>query len=933
VAAVWGEAEIEVHIDGKSLPGEVQAAARLAAAQGGRAFEPAFRKAMSRAVRNSVKDFASSLGNMVQTLVLSSGAVRGLYRQTLRLREGFKNLGGQIKNFTTSTLSKVRRGFGEVFGDIRDDHIKTMAELRESFKAMKPTIEDWAASFPKATKFIQDTGGAIRKFRTDMATMGREMRDEQIVVMRDLRESFRAMKPSLEDLQQSFPGVTRALRTTRNGFIRAKDAAVDFGQTVKGLGPDMDFVRPAADRIRESWANLTQTLNVGRSGARGAKEGILDLRAAMENLRIDLEGTGEEADKTNEKIGNGTRRASRRGVGGIRSLISSWKGLPHGLRQAVFWITLVISALGTLSVLSSALSGTILTLITMLTTLGAAAGIATVGFFGLFGEGEVLTAGAQRAKDAFVELGAAFHGLQTGIVSNMFANMEGPIKSITAALPQISEGLNAFSANIGMNIGRIFESLASDDSIQNINALFSGMQPILNALTTAAIGFGDAIAEILVISLPFAEKFAVAIGEVATQFSTWASSEEGRARITKFFETAERIMPLVMDLVVALGNALAGLVTPTTIKGTEQFLTSLTNFVPVLGQVVGVIANLNIFGVIAALLDTFGAALAPLIPPLLTLADVIGTQLVAGVTSLAPQFALLGETLAPIITNLTPIVEALLPTLFALIGSGIGVLTGIIDVFSALIEVLIGTGEETTVFGEVVINVLNVIGPAFAIWNSMVSGGLKIIADLLRGDSSAAWQHFEDIVHGVVDALGLNWDNMKIGMDILKQKIKDVLAGIEGFFRDFGRTVTGIFDSIAGAIEGAIGWFNDLFNAASNASSAAAGAANSGGGGGRGALPQAMGGIHFGPTHVLMGEAGPEAIVPLRRPLSAVDPSVRALSAFAQGIGTPRMAAGGVVTGGKSISIAEGAIQVNGSIDPRRTAIEVVNRIVERAVA
>lgn len=932
MAAVWGEAEIEVHVDGKSLPAEVRAAARQAAVAGGNAFEPAFKKAMSKALRNSIKDFSKSLGDMMQTLVLSSGAMRGLYQQSRRLREGFQTLGSQIKTFSNTTLGRVRRGFGEVFGDIRDDHIKTMAELRESFAAMKPTIEDWAATFPRTTKVIQDTGGAIRKFRTDMATMGREMRDEQIVVMRDLRESFRAMKPSLEDLQQTFPGVTNGLRGIRNGFNRARDAASDFGARVKALGPDMNDVGESAGRLSTSWDRLIRTFAVSRGGADAVRDNVRDLEVAMENLRYDVEGVGEATDETNEAIGNRTRRASRRGVGGIRSLISSWKGLPHGLRQAVFWTGLVISALGTLSVVGSAVSGTLITLVTMLTTLGAGAGIAAAGFFGLFGEGENLTEGAQRAKDAFVQLGEAFHGLQTGIVTAMFDDMAPSIQAITDALPKISDSLNAFAGSVGDNIGRIFEALASEEGVNNINALFEGMRPILDALTTAAIGFGGAIGDILVISLPFAQNFAEAIGDIATQFNEWTSSDEGRERIKTFFETAERIMPLIVGLFVSLGNALAQLVTPETIAGTEQFIQDLTDFMPTLGELVEAVANLNIFGVIAAGLELFGGALAPLMEPLQNLATIVSEQLIAGMETLAPKFVELGEALGPIIEQLGPLVEFLLPLLFQIIGSGVDVFIGIIEVIGAFSEALFGSGEDTTEFGRIVGEVLTTITGIFLVWQTMVSTGLHIIASLLRGDASGAWQAFEDAVHAVADALGLDWDRLKVGMDVLKQHIKNVLSSVEGFFRSFGSTVEGIFGGIGDAIGGLIGMMNDLFGAASSASSAVAGAASAGGGG-RGPLRQAMGGIHVGPTHVLMGEAGPEAIVPLRRPLSQVDPSVRALSAFAQGIGTPAMASGGIVSGGRSINIENGAIQVNGSLDPRRTAIEVINRIIEKAVA
>lgn len=89
----------------------------------------------------------------------------------------------------------------------------------------------------------------------------------------------------------------------------------------------------------------------------------------------------------------------------------------------------------------------------------------------------------------------------------------------------------------------------------------------------------------------------------------------------------------------------------------------------------------------------------------------------------------------------------------------------------------------------------------------------------------------------------------------------------------------------------------------------------------------ASGGVLMGPRRILAGEAGPEAIVPLSRPLNQVDPSVRALSAIAQGL-TP-MAGGGVV-GGRSITFASGAFQINGALDPQRTALTVANRIAER---
>lgn len=91
----------------------------------------------------------------------------------------------------------------------------------------------------------------------------------------------------------------------------------------------------------------------------------------------------------------------------------------------------------------------------------------------------------------------------------------------------------------------------------------------------------------------------------------------------------------------------------------------------------------------------------------------------------------------------------------------------------------------------------------------------------------------------------------------------------------------------------------------------------------------AIGGTFNGAQARIIGEAGPEAVVPLNRPLGQVDPSVRWLSAIAQGKGIPAMAAGGTGGGGRNITIEAGAIVVQAADDPRQTAYDVLDVIAE----
>lgn len=88
---------------------------------------------------------------------------------------------------------------------------------------------------------------------------------------------------------------------------------------------------------------------------------------------------------------------------------------------------------------------------------------------------------------------------------------------------------------------------------------------------------------------------------------------------------------------------------------------------------------------------------------------------------------------------------------------------------------------------------------------------------------------------------------------------------------------------------------------------------------------KAAGGIVSGAQVAMIGEAGPEAIVPLDRALSRVDPAVRALSAFAQG---KTMSGSNSTTPSIGRNIDVGGITINTPTeDPRAVASEVVNRM------
>jgi acyl-coenzyme A thioesterase PaaI-like protein len=190
------------------------------------------------------------------------------------------------------------------------------------------------------------------------------------------------------------------------------------------------------------------------------------------------------------------------------------------------------------------------------------------------------------------------------------------------------------------------------------------------------------------------------------------------------------------------------------------------------------------------------------------------------------------------------------------------------------------------------------ISATVASWAQNVAGWLNTVV---------GWMHsFYSRVTGAITGLG----------DAIARPFLDAYGKIEGFigrvvslFSGFGSRILANISSMGGQIlEKLLGGLPGPV---------------------RSALGFARGGIVLGPVTATVGESGAEAIVPLNRPLSQVDPSVRVLSAIAQGK-MPGFSAGGVVTNaGRTVTVAPGAIVVQTQVEnPRRVAEAVLDRMI-----
>lgn len=565
-------------------------------------------------------------------------------------------------------------------------------------------------------------------------------------------------------------------------------------------------------------------------------------------------------------------------------------------------------------------------------------------------------------------LGGLMDGLTKGLNSPGLAlfieAMAGPIGDgfvkLGDAIGSVIDGLGAFAAAGGEFFNTLMGDLASwaSDWAEKMNLrattggfdeFFETARESIESVLGLLNAFGDAIGTVFMAGADTGNSMLNTLSELLGKWNEWMNTVEGQAVLEEWFANGERIFNGLLNLAGALGQALGSLVTPESVDRLLGFMDALANAMPLVGGILSLFGRLDILTIFAEALNTVGALLTPLLPPLFELAEVIGKVIVDALVGLQEPFAKVAEAVRPIIDVLTILVEAVFPVVFDVIGTAIEYLADIVTAFGGAEAGTKEYEDAMKVFGDVVKTVMNIVGGIVKSVMDFVAGIFKTVGALLRGDFSGAWKAMYGIVEDVLGNFGVdikdvertirNWwrdlggwiDDIIGWFEDLWDGVEDALSNIGDWFDDVFGGIGDWFNSLGGWISDALGWLGSLTGAANTAQGAANSAANAGrglGGSGRTEGRFASGGILNGPRRILAGESGPEAIVPLRRNLNHVDPSVRWLSALAQNR-TPAFAGGGMVGGGKTLNVEQGAIVVQEAGNGPRAANDVMNRLAE----
>jgi len=502
-----------------------------------------------------------------------------------------------------------------------------------------------------------------------------------------------------------------------------------------------------------------------------------------------------------------------------------------------------------------------------------------------------VTAMESSIPDAIAGLGIGFAGLTSAFLS--FSAAAGPAAMILGA------EFAAWGQSIADAVQAANESGALTQWLIDAGEILGVVLDLVGNLGTALFNVFQAAA-------PAAETILTLLADLAGKFAEWTGSLEGQNALAAWFDQGIVILNALLPLVEAVAVGIADLVTPEVVAQLVTFINSLTSLIPIVTQVLGLFSDLNVLGIVAALFDAIRVALEPVMPQLSELASTLGEALITAIVGLSPLLsalvqvvislqpalvallppvadliAELGTSLAPIIADLAPLIVDLLDAFIPLVPE---LMDALIPAIKATIDSL---GPMVQIIGAVLPPILNLLIVAIRPVITILSN----LAQTVFPKVSSAAQFTSDVIRAMKPLFD-TLNNVVKGMQRPFQVFVDALNSGKSAGEAFGEAVSAAFQ-----------WVKDAIDSVKNAlrnirwPTPPSWITN-----GIGNITRmfATGGVVNGPTRAIIGEAGPEMVVPLARPLSQVDPAVRDVAAYAQGR-MPAMARGGIAGGGVTV--------------------------------
>lgn len=845
-----------------------------------------------------------------------------------------KFIGGEVGDgFLDRLDEQFRKRFGPEIGD------RLGRELREALVNQQ--------DLDVVKRFTDNIGQHVIKVTRDIQ---REESDAARKIESDFERSFRAI---IAETDRMSAEADRSAERYRTSFIRAgDDIEKSFSRTAQQFEADVDRIGRDNDRLRRGFSKTGRDISgisivVGKAFGKGSRNnfvnfigtvvgGFSNLIEKIPGLRSLLGPLTSDFDKMS-KTGQGFFQTLFEGgfASGVTKLAGSFVGL--GIAFAGF-----VTLLGPIISLFAGIAGGILAMASSM-VFAAAAGIpvligglgALVGFVGVGVAAFASLSKAQKSAlgqdlkplvDSFKELGQTI----AGPVFKSLKDIVGIAQEAVEAFEPFAKPFGRAFADSLRIIAGIAQTPAFAEFVQAFGEFLPGamrdLARIVRNVATLLFGLFRA-------SIPVASDFLGWLSRITGHLSRMVNSVKGQRDLKRFFsdaaDSAKVVADLIGDIAHAVGLLLAGgKDTGDSLLGdldtkVEEFVAFLEAHPDTLrkwferaGEITSDIGKivLGITEIIDTLDSAQGSQAAQFI---LTLADDFLTLLNTAIR-LSDGFVLLSLPLGVIVGGLKLLVNLggkigdFFGNFFGQLGRGFapGRFAGLIQP-GAILKAILGRLPDIDIK-----DIFKVGGLA-----AKILGALPNPVDFVSHmafDIARIVQGLGSIVHDIVS-------RFPNPVDLVSHMAFDIIRAVDGLgslagniLRSFP-SVSDILNRFPTASD-IVNWIGDIvLNVDVNFPDPPSWL-QQGLTGGLLSHLTASGGVFFGPQARVIGEAGPEAVVPLDRPLSQVDPAVRLLSAIAQGKWP------GASSVGRSIDVG-GITVVTPTEDPAAVATEVLNQL------
>lgn len=811
-------------------------------------------------------------------------------------------------------------------------------EYRERMELNEDFINDRAEFWDREVSRAVDSEKALRRWARNAEKEMERLRKSLITKDMDWLDTEaldRSLTRFADNVDRSF---SRAGTSIDRGFIgRLKGARNDFANLVGVVG-----------------GGLEKVFIKGFDKAFGAAG------RAVENLGskiTDLGGPFERIGTSVQTFGSAIQTMSG---GPIGQLVVTLAGFGITLQFLVPILGTVVAGIYGLSgaivalgvSLGGAALGALLSLGPMLLAVGAGAGAAVIGIMGM----------TDAMKDSLDPLKEWFDEVKTAVAERLFANLEEQVEGVRGLLERLTPTLEK-SADVLSGFMDEFIAAFSSDEMQAVLAPLEDLLPqILDNLLGLVTNLSTAFSGMFAAIAPTVEVVTGKIEDAAGAFSEWVNSAEGQTAIKDFFDKAATAAESLWDIAGAVWDVIKVLFEEGNATG-QEFLDKIvaltTEFAEWLGSDEGRAELAEWFEYAKEVASELG----DVVSSLKTLWDELNTPLNRQLFLILLQGA---QGLIDGLASLAGWVDDVAMKFGAFIATvqNIDLAQGLQNSWLAIQTWWNGTvvpwfqgipNTFKTVFSTAWEHLWSPVAERWskivAWWNTTALPWFQGLPAKFQSALQQAWDWLWKPVSerwarvtGWWNGTALPWfqalpGKVKSYFTNLWNQFPNEIAQAWGkvkswwsntalpWFRNLPSNVKNVGVNIINSMLDGIKdtWYkitNWLSNAVRNIRLTIPTPSIS--------MPNlpwnARGSIVNGAQVVGVGEAGPEAIVPLNRNLSQVDPSVRWLSAIAQGK-SPIPGAGS----GGGTTIAEGAIQVFSNFaDSRLVAEDVLSGLVSK---